>query len=115
VIRPEDVTSQWERSARFLRIKACGALRRDDDSVVGMCLRLYREDPGPLPVPAENMHATLEALRGDPRRGRAVVLDIQGQVSGYAVLIAFWSNELGGDICVVDGPRPAEVTAAASA
>jgi N-acetylglutamate synthase-like GNAT family acetyltransferase len=48
------------------------------------------------------MHATLAALRRDPHRGRAVVLDIQGQVSGYALLIAFWSNELGGDICEVD-------------
>jgi ribosomal protein S18 acetylase RimI-like enzyme len=29
-------------------------------------------------------------------------LDIQGQVSGYALLMAFWSNELGGEICEVD-------------
>jgi ribosomal protein S18 acetylase RimI-like enzyme len=29
-------------------------------------------------------------------------LDIQGQVSGYALLIGFWSNELGGEICEVD-------------
>jgi GNAT superfamily N-acetyltransferase len=74
----------------------------DDDSIVELCLRLYDEDPGPLPVTPENMHATLAALRRDPHRGRAVVLDIQGQVSGYALLIAFWSNELGGEICEVD-------------
>jgi GNAT superfamily N-acetyltransferase len=29
-------------------------------------------------------------------------LDIQGQVSGYALLIGFWSNELCGEICEVD-------------
>jgi GNAT superfamily N-acetyltransferase len=74
----------------------------DDDSIVELCLRLYDEDPGPLPFTLENMHTTLPALRRDPHRGRAVVLDIQGQVSGYALLIAFWSNELGGDICEVD-------------
>jgi GNAT superfamily N-acetyltransferase len=78
------------------------ALPADDDSVVETCLRLNFENPGPLPVKAENMRATLDALRWDPGRGRAVVLDIQGQVSGYALLIAFWSNELGGDTCVVD-------------
>ena len=78
------------------------ALPADDDSVVEMCLRLNCENPGPLPVKAENMRATLDALRWDPGRGRAVVLDIQGQVSGYALLIGFWSNELGGEICEVD-------------
>jgi ribosomal protein S18 acetylase RimI-like enzyme len=74
----------------------------DDDSVVEMCLRLFAEDPGPLPVTARNMRDTLAILRRDPGRGRAVVLDIQGQVSGYALLIGFWSNELGGEICEVD-------------
>jgi len=74
----------------------------DDDSVVEMCLRLYSEDPGPLPVAADNMRATLALLRREPSRGRAVVLDVEGHVSGYALLIGFWSNELGGEICEVD-------------
>jgi ribosomal protein S18 acetylase RimI-like enzyme len=29
-------------------------------------------------------------------------LEIQKQASGYALLIPFWSNELGGSVCVVD-------------
>lgn len=75
---------------------------RDDDSIVEMCSRLYDEDPGILAVHPENMRATLRALRREPRRGRAVVLQIERQPSGYALLIAFWSNELGGSICEVD-------------
>lgn len=74
----------------------------DDDSLMEMCLRLYDEDPGVLPVHADNMRATLQALRREPCRGRAVVLEIEKQLSGYALLIAFWSNELGGNICEVD-------------
>ena len=74
----------------------------DDNSLVEMCLRLYDEDPGILPIHPENMRATLRALRREPSRGRAVVLDIKSQLSGYALLIAFWSNELGGNICEVD-------------
>ena len=74
----------------------------DDDSVAEMCLQLYDEDPGVLPVRPENIRATIRALRRDPCRGRAVVLEVEGQMSGYALLIAFWSNELGGDICEVD-------------
>ena len=74
----------------------------DDRSLVEMSLRLYGEDPGLLPVPAENMLATLRELRRDPRLGRAIVLEIEEQVSGYALLIAYWSNEFGGMVCTVD-------------
>jgi GNAT superfamily N-acetyltransferase len=74
----------------------------DEDSLVEMCLRLYEEDRGLFPVQAENMRATLAALSGDPCRGRAVVLEIQSQILGYALLIAYWSNEFGGNLCAVD-------------
>jgi GNAT superfamily N-acetyltransferase len=74
----------------------------DDDSLVAMCVQLYEEDPGVLPVSPEGIRRTLQALRREPCRGRAVVLEVEGQPSGYALLIAFWSNELGGDICEVD-------------
>jgi len=74
----------------------------DDDAVAEMCLQLYDEDPGILPVRPGSILATLRALRREPCRGRAVVLEVAGQLSGYALLIAFWSNELGGDICEVD-------------
>ena len=74
----------------------------DEASIAELCRRLYVEDPGPLPVSEQNIHATLAALRSDPARGQAVVLDIDGKVSGYALLIPFWSNELGGEICEVD-------------
>ena len=78
------------------------AKSEDDDAVVEMCMRLYDEDPGNLTVHPENIRATLQALRREPCRGRAVVLEIENQPSGYALLIAFWSNELGGHICEVD-------------
>jgi GNAT superfamily N-acetyltransferase len=74
----------------------------DDDFVVDMCLRLYTEDPGPTPLAAQNMRSTLAMLRRDPSRGRAVVLDLEGRASGYALLIRLWSNGLGGDVCEVD-------------
>jgi ribosomal protein S18 acetylase RimI-like enzyme len=48
------------------------------------------------------MRRTLHALREAPLRGRAVALDIGGRVCGYALLISFWSNELGGHTCVID-------------
>ena len=74
----------------------------DDDRLVGLCLDLYRDDPGPRPVVAEQVRRTLLTLREEPWRGRAVLLDLGGQVVGYALLISFWSNELGGEVCDVD-------------
>ena len=75
---------------------------RDDEAVVEMCMALYREDPSADPVPDSHIRRTLTTLRREPSRGRAVVLEIDGHVIGYALLIAFWSNELGGQTCDVD-------------
>lgn len=74
----------------------------DDDAITRMCMALYREDPGPAAVPMENIQRTLASLCSEPYRGRVVVLDVDGTVHGYALLISFWSNELGGEACVVD-------------
>ena len=67
-----------------------------------MCLALNVEDPPPHPVPPEHVRQTLLALREVPSRGRAIVLELEGQVCGYALLIAYWSNELGGEVCTID-------------
>jgi GNAT superfamily N-acetyltransferase len=74
----------------------------DDDDIVALCFALNVEDPGPLPVPEDHIRRTLSELRGHPWRGKASVLEIEGLVRGYAFLIAFWSNELGGEVCVID-------------
>jgi GNAT superfamily N-acetyltransferase len=73
----------------------------EDDLLVEMCLALNREDPGE-PVTAQQIRLTLSALRAAPVRGRAVVAEVEGQVVGYALLISFWSNEYGGELCTID-------------
>jgi GNAT superfamily N-acetyltransferase len=74
----------------------------DDDAVLAGSLALYREDPSPHRVGEAQIRATLAALR-DPARGQVVVLaDDAGAVHGYAFLVSFWSNELGGAACVID-------------
>ena len=74
----------------------------DDRDIIEMCRELNQEDPGPRPVPEEHTQRTLTLLRSEPARGRAAVLDIDGQVEGYAFLISFWSNEMGGEVCNID-------------
>jgi ribosomal protein S18 acetylase RimI-like enzyme len=78
------------------------ATEHDDDVVVELCIRLYEEDPGPLAGDGRFLRETLARLRREPWRGRPVVLDVSHQVAGYALLIAYWSNELGGEVCAVD-------------
>lgn len=74
----------------------------EDDAIVEMGLELHREEPGFAAMSSRAMRATLAKLRREPHRGRVVVLAIEQQLAGYALLISFWSNELGGEICEVD-------------
>ena len=74
----------------------------DDEEIVSMCVALNAEDPGPAPVRPDQMRRTLIKLREEPNRGRAVVCEVDGRAAGYALLISFWSNELGGDVCNID-------------
>jgi len=77
--------------------------RADEDAQVeALCLGLYAEDPSPEAVGPGHIRRTLAALRAEPGRGRVVVLDLGAGPVGYALLIRFWSNELGGEICVID-------------
>src|SRR5512144_175067 len=74
----------------------------DGEEIVSMCLALYREDPGFAPVEAEQVRETLAVFERQPGRGRAVVAEVGGRVAGYAFLVPFWSNGLGGEVCEVD-------------
>ena len=66
-----------------------------------MSLSLYREDPGER-IDAQQVRRTLVMFRDEPTRGRAVVAELGRAVIGYALLVSFWSNEYGGEICVID-------------
>lgn len=74
----------------------------DGDSIVTMSLALYTEDPGVRPMCAADVRRTLQIFTAEPARGSAVVLDLDGASVGYALLVSYWSNELGGEICIID-------------
>ena len=78
------------------------ALPTDDDAIAFMCLALNREDPGLSVVDDTRVRRTLAVFRAEPHRGHAVVVELGGVVRGYALLVPFWSNELGGCVCEVD-------------
>ena len=78
------------------------ATELDDQTIVALSLELYREDPSDRPVLRDGIQRTLEKLRESPDRGRSVAFTQNDQILGYALLISFWSNELAGEICIVD-------------
>jgi GNAT superfamily N-acetyltransferase len=89
---PDNVSAFMWRTAAHL----------DDPDIVEMSRHLYAEDPSPAPVPESHTLETLSILRAEPVRGRAVVLQVNDLIVGYALLISFWSNELGGEVLVID-------------
>jgi GNAT superfamily N-acetyltransferase len=78
------------------------ATSADANDIIEMSRALYEEDPAAEPVPDEHTQRTIDALERDPVRGKAVILEVNGVGSGYAFLISFWSNELGGEVIVID-------------
>ena len=78
------------------------ATTSDDEHIVAMCMALNADDPGPVPVHPQQVRRTLVRLREEPHRGSAVVCEVDGHPVGYALLISFWSNELGGEVCNID-------------
>jgi GNAT superfamily N-acetyltransferase len=78
------------------------ATPEDREDIVSMCLALHREDPGIASVEPAQVRETLSVFERDRTRGRAVVAEVSGRIAGYALLVPYWSNEQGGEICEVD-------------
>lgn len=72
------------------------------DAVLAMMRDLYATDePASRPDPAR-FPDTIRTLLAHPERGRAVLIFRGSALSGYALLIPYFSNEFGGVIVFVD-------------
>jgi GNAT superfamily N-acetyltransferase len=89
------------------------AERGDHEAIASLMLALYAEDPAPTAPSRAGGLATLAELAREPVRGLAVVHEPEGgaapssvgaapRLDGYALLCSFWSNELGGEVCIID-------------
>jgi ribosomal protein S18 acetylase RimI-like enzyme len=75
---------------------------RDVPGLVQLVQAFYREDAAAIPMPAEKVMATVAALGQSRDRGSLFVFECEGMLAGYAILVLYWSNELGGTVIVID-------------
>ena len=101
-IRDGDVHTVTMINPRFLAGTWRPARADEDDAIAEMSMALYGDAAAAIGVTPGQVHATLDRLRAEPLRGRALVLDSRGTLAGFCLLASFWSNELGGEVCIVD-------------
>ncbi len=77
----------------------------DHEELAAMIEGLYREDPVlDLVMTRQKIEATIGELSKRPSKGRIFTFWTRRENSlvGYAIVIFFWSNTMGGDIAIVD-------------
>jgi len=62
---------------------------------------LYEEDPKTKGV-RTSLARTLQEFQSKPDKGQLIVFDDGREISGYCILIFFWSNEYGGNVIDID-------------
>jgi ribosomal protein S18 acetylase RimI-like enzyme len=75
---------------------------RDLADLVGLVQAYYREDQRGTEMSADQVLTTVRELGASKEKGSVFVFERDGLLIGYALLIRYWSNELGGTVLVVD-------------
>jgi ribosomal protein S18 acetylase RimI-like enzyme len=75
---------------------------RDLPALVGLVQALYREDQPGAEITIEKVLTTVRELDRDHTKGSMFVFEREGLLAGYAILVPYWSNELGGTILIID-------------
>ena len=75
---------------------------RDLSDLVGLVQAYYQEDHRGTEMPPDQVLTTVKELGTNSEKGSVFVFERDGLLVGYALLIRYWSNELGGTVLVVD-------------
>ena len=75
---------------------------RDLPALAAMVQAFYRECQPGVEVAPQQVLSTVQELAADKGKGSFFVFECEGEPAGYAILIRYWSNELGGTVLVVD-------------
>jgi GNAT superfamily N-acetyltransferase len=74
---------------------------RDLPALVGL-VQAFSRELGLAAATPEKVLTTVRELERNKHKGSLFVFEREGNLAGYAILILYWSNELGGTVLVVD-------------
>ena len=67
-----------------------------------MILALYSEDDYGEPMSVEKIDKTIAEMKHSHEKGNITIFENEHGVVGYAIIVFFWSNELGGNVAEID-------------
>lgn len=74
----------------------------DKEIVFKLVQAFYNEDEDLHQISNEQINKTLDTLNEKPDHGVVMVIEIEKEIIGYAILINYWSNSEGGNILALD-------------
>jgi GNAT superfamily N-acetyltransferase len=74
----------------------------DKKAVAELIKALYREDSEGKPISNEQINKTIKELLNHPEKGTILLIEKDGEIIGYSILVNFCSNEYGGNILDID-------------
>jgi Acetyltransferases len=76
--------------------------KEEEPAITKLMHQLYAEDLGNAPFTDTKAALTFKTLRAHPEKSTVMILELDGSLIGYALLIYFWSNEFGGNLVDID-------------
>ena len=76
--------------------------KSDAEILTKLMLNLSAEDFSGWEATPESIQKTLDHLSQHPDKGNILVFKKEEVVTGYAILINFWSNEYKGNVLIID-------------
>ncbi len=75
---------------------------RDSTVLEQMAIDFYEEDTTMEKMSVEKVKMTIDSLTNNPDRWDILMIEADGEVVWYSILINFWSNEFGGNVLSID-------------
>lgn len=74
----------------------------DEPKVRSMIKEFYKANPELKPIQDEHIDRTFSEFVKFPEKGQILVIEDNGEIIGYSIVVNMWSNEYGGNVLDID-------------
>lgn len=74
----------------------------DKKEIIELIQNLYKEDANGESINLQKINRTFKELFLHSEKGSIFVIEDKKKIIGYAIIINYWSNELGGNVLFID-------------